>query len=99
MPAVSIQNAFVGLVNHADDNKMLLNISFPMNYVIIVQLASNLVYSCFDYTLQIFVNRCCALQTLGRLSTQNCQNLGCKILYVQLKNSISGPVLNRFQQS
>ena len=37
---------------YVDDAKMLLDIPFPMNYVIIDQLAFNLVDMCLDRTLQ-----------------------------------------------
>ena len=37
----------------ADDAKMLLDIPFPMNYVIINQLALNLIDTCLDNMLQI----------------------------------------------
>ena len=36
-----------------DDAKMLLDIPFPMNYLVIDQLALNLVGICLDKTLQI----------------------------------------------
>ena len=41
MLAVLIQNAFVGMATSSDDAKMLLNIPFPMNHVIIDLLALN----------------------------------------------------------
>ena len=55
----------------AGDAKVLLDISFPMNYVIIDQLAWNLVDICLDNMLQILCKLCYALQKLGRLTTQN----------------------------
>ena len=48
MLAVLIQNAFVGMATSSDDAKMLLNIPFPMNHVIIDLLALNLVDICLD---------------------------------------------------
>ena len=46
--AVLIQNAFVGMATSSDDSRMLLNIPFPMNHVIIDQLALKLVDICLD---------------------------------------------------
>ena len=51
MLAVLIQKAFVGMATSSDDAKMLLNIPFPMNHVIIDPLALNLVDICLDNTL------------------------------------------------
>ena len=52
MLAVLIQNAFVGMATSSDDAKMLLNIPFPMNHVIIDPLALNLIDICLDNTLK-----------------------------------------------
>ena len=52
MQAVLIQNAFFGMATSTDDAKMLLNIPFPMNHVIIDLLAVNLVDICLDNTLK-----------------------------------------------
>ena len=51
MLAVLIQNAFVGMATSSDDAKMLLNIPFQMNHVIIDLLAFNLVDIFLDNTL------------------------------------------------
>ena len=56
-----------------DDAKMFLDIPFRMNYVLINQLALNLVDTCVDITLQIL---CIALQKLGRLTAQKSPNFG-----------------------
>ena len=52
MLAVLIQNAFVGTATAPDDAKMLLDIPFPMNHVIIDRSALNLVDVCLDNTLK-----------------------------------------------
>ena len=62
--------------NDADDAKMLLDIPFPLNYVIIVQLSLNLVDVCHDKRYRYYLNRCYALQTLGRLTTQKPPKFG-----------------------
>ena len=56
MPAVVIQNVFDGIVNRCGICQMLLDIPFPMDYVINDQcytLILNLVDICLDNTLQI----------------------------------------------
>ena len=50
--AVLVQNTFVGTATAPDDVKMLLDISFPMNHVIIDQLALTLINICLENTLK-----------------------------------------------
>ena len=96
MPTVLIQNAFDGMVWYLMAN-MLLDIPFPMNNVIIDQLALTLVDICLDNTLQIL---CKSMLCFARIQKiyylKLAKNLACEILYVQLQNSISRLVLNRF---
>ena len=59
------------LSTDADDAKMLLDIPFPMNYVITDQLI-NVLITRYRY----HVNRCNALQKLGRLTAENSPKSG-----------------------
>ena len=84
----------------ADNAKMMLDIPLPTKYVIIDQLALKLVDICLDKTLQILCKSLVytyALQELGKLTAQKSQKMACKILYVQLQNSISRSVFNESQ--
>ena len=50
-----------------DGTRMLLDISFPMNYVTIDQLASNLVDISLGNTLQIFCNSLICFKKIGKI--------------------------------
>ena len=52
---------------NADDAKMLLDIPFPMHYVIIDQLALNLVDICYDNTLEILCKSLLCFAKLGKI--------------------------------
>ena len=60
----------------ADDAKMLLDIPFPIDFVLIDQLALNLADICLDNTLQILLYRCYVLQKLERFTTQTSPKFG-----------------------
>ena len=60
----------------ADDVKMLLDIPFLINYVIIDQLALNLVDVVLIIRYRYSVNRCYALQKLERLTIQKSPKVG-----------------------
>ena len=50
----------------ADDAKILLDISFPMNYEIIDQLALNLIDICLGNTLQILCKSLLCFAKIGK---------------------------------
>ena len=66
MAAVLLQNAFDGMVNSRRDVKMLLGILFPMNYVIIDQLALNLADIFLNNTLQILCKSLLCFQKIEK---------------------------------
>ena len=83
MLAILMQNAFDGVVNRHKYTKMLLEIPFPMNHVIIDLLAMHLVDIYFDNTKQILL--LCFAKSDETDYSKNCQNLSCKILYINSK--------------
>ena len=51
-----------------DDAKMLLDIPFPMNYVVIDQLTLNLVDICLNNTLQILCKSLLCFSQMGKVN-------------------------------
>ena len=74
MLAVLVQNTFVGMATAPDDAKMLLDIPFPMNHVIIDQLALNLINIYLDNTVKKDIMQI----VWGRLSFQKFPKFGSK---------------------
>ena len=50
-----------------DDAKMLLDIPLPMNYVMIDQLALNLLDICLDHTLQLLYKSLLCFAKIGKI--------------------------------
>ena len=57
----------------ADDSKMLLGIPFPMNHVIIDQLAFNLVGICIDNMLQMLLRK--SLLCFAKIGNIDCSKI------------------------
>ena len=81
---------------NAYDDKMLLDIPVPMNYVMIDQLALSLAGFCLDNMLQISSKLLLCFAKIVKILKYH-QFLACKISYVQLINSMYCSVFNRFQ--
>ena len=68
------------MVWDTDDAKMLLDIPFPMNYVLIEQLSLNLGDVCLDNTLQMLCKSLLCFAKFGKIDyTQILKKLACKI--------------------
>ena len=66
--------------NDGDEAKMLLDISFPINHVILDQLALKLVDICLDNTLQML---CKSLLCFAKINREDCLSKMPKIWIVK----------------